>query len=256
VGGIAAAASPSAFYSGSPSAPSFPPTSTRVPPSPIPEASIASPFATPALVDVVAKLSESVALIHTQFANQAAINKSFEDKLARITHQLDRVTKGPHGKGPSPRGPRTPPPTCTYCGKIGHSVSGCFAKRDADAKATTPRPPTTYAATVSAPDASTIHYEAFLAVHHASKEALEAPSLPVLLESRDSPSLIDIPSCGDDFSDPSTAIRYLGLCSGASTQILRSLVHQGRFIAEIYLCDRDPLARRMALAALQQPVVD
>ena len=204
----------------------------------------------------MAKLSESVALINTQLANQAAINKSFEDKLARITHQLDRVTKGPPGKGPNSGGPRPPPPTCSYCGKIGHTITGCFAKRDADAKATTPRSPAAYDATVSAPDASTIHYEAFMAVHHASKEASEAPTLPVLLESRDLPSLIDIPSCGDDFSDPSTAIRYLGLCSGASTQILRSLVHQGRFIAEIYLCDRDPLARRMALAALQQLVVD
>lgn len=255
VGGVAAATALVAFYSGSGSSPSFPLPPARTPSRPVHEEPSAPSSSTPALVDALTKLTESISLINTQLANHVAVNTSFEDKVARIAHRLDRVNKGPPRKGPHLGGPRPPPPTYSYCGKIGHSVSGCYAKRDAD-KATTPRAPTTYAATVTAFDINTIHYEAFMAIHHDSQEVSKPPSFPVLSEPQDLPPLFDIPSCGDDFSDSSIAVRYLGLYSGASTQILLSLVNQGRFIAEVYVCDKDPLARRMALAALQQLVAD
>ena len=36
--------------------------------------------------------------------------------------------------------------------------------------------------------------------------------------------------------------------------IIRSLVSRGRFFAELYLCDKDPTARKVALSTLQQLV--
>lgn len=253
MGGIAVTLAPATFYSGSNSSPSFLPPPTRTPPRLGFEAPSAYSSPTPSLVDALVKLTGSVTLINSQLASQANVDKSFEDKLTRITHPLDPVNKGPPGKGPSHGGPRPPPPTCNYCGKIGHSVSGCFAKRDAD-MAASPKTHATYVATATAPESSPIHYEAFMTIHDDTKAASEPSSLPILSESPDLPSLLDIPSYGYHFSDPSTAVRYLGLCRGANTQILRSLIDKGHFIANVYLCDKDPLARRMVLATLQQLV--
>jgi hypothetical protein len=73
--------------------------------------------------------------------------------------------------------------------------------------------------------------------------------LPCLSESMELHSLNAIPSC--EF-EPSTPVRYLGLCCGASMHVIRSLVDEGRYFAEIYLCDMDPLARHVALDSLQR----
>jgi hypothetical protein len=249
VGGIAPSAAPATFYTGPGTSASFPLPPSRPSFKSPAEAPPAHAAVTPALVDALAKLTESVTMINKQLADQATINKSVEENLSRISTQLDRVSKGGAARSPAPGGPRPPPPVCTFCGKTGHSVSVCYAKRDAD-RAAAPREPATYAA--STPDIKPVHYEAFMASHEVNAEVPSHPALPSLAESAELPSLVDIPGCGGDFSDPSTGVRYLGLCSGASIQILKSLVDRGRFIAEIYLCDKDSLARKMALDSLQQ----
>ena len=39
-------------------------------------------------------------------------------------------------------------------------------------------------------------------------------------------------------------------------QIVRSFVERGKVIAEVYLCDKDPVARKVALASMQKMVSD
>ena len=86
----------------------------------------------------------------------------------------------------------------------------------------------------------------------------EEPNLLIqqLAESSDLPVLKDILADSSIFTEPSVAIRYLGLCNGASMQIVRSFVERGKMIAEIYLCDKDPLARKVALTNIQKTVFD
>ena len=86
----------------------------------------------------------------------------------------------------------------------------------------------------------------------------EMEHLPIsqLSESFDLPAVKDIIVDPIVFTDPTVPIHYLGLCSGASQQIIRSFVERGKVMAKIYLCDRDPIARKVALASLQKMVFD
>ena len=84
-----------------------------------------------------------------------------------------------------------------------------------------------------------------------STPTVSETDLPQLAEAVELPSIVNIQSYEFYFSDPSNAIRYLGLYCGASMHIVRSLVFRGRFFAELYLCDKDPTARKVALTTLQ-----
>jgi hypothetical protein len=113
------------------------------------------------------------------------------------------------------------------------------------------RPPTAYL-TDGEKDVKTIHYEGdFMALANDRTPTVRKTDLPHLAEAAELPSFVSIPSFEFYFSDPSNAIRYLGLCCGASMHIVRSLVSRGRFFAELYLCDKDPTARKVALSTLQ-----
>ena len=89
-------------------------------------------------------------------------------------------------------------------------------------------------------------------IAHNNSANSKPPELPSMVEAKDPPSLTDIPGVESAFSDPLTPIRYLGLCSGASVHLIRSLVLRGRYLAELYLYDKDSIARKVALATLQQ----
>ena len=80
----------------------------------------------------------------------------------------------------------------------------------------------------------------------------EMEQLPIseLSESSNLQVVKDIPADPTVFTDPTVPIRYLGLCSGASQQIIRSFLERGKVMAEIYLCDKDQVARKVALASL------
>ena len=93
-----------------------------------------------------------------------------------------------------------------------------------------------------------------MAIAQENTVELYQPELQSLLEADNLPILTDIPGIGSAFSDPLTPITYLGLCCGASMHLIRSLVLRGRHFAELYLCDKDPVARKVALATLQQMV--
>ncbi len=100
-----------------------------------------------------------------------------------------------------------------------------------------------------------VRYEsAFMALAKDRTPTISETDLPLLAEAVELPSLVTIQSFEFYFSDPSNAIRYLGLCCGASMHINRSLVFRGRFFAELYLCDKDPTARKVAMSTLQQLV--
>ena len=102
-------------------------------------------------------------------------------------------------------------------------------------------------------DVKAVHYEgAFMALADHRTPTVPESDLPKLAEAAELPNLVNISSFHLYFSDPANAIRYLGLCCGASMHIVRSLVSRGRFFAELYLCDKDPTARKVALATLQQ----
>lgn len=176
-----------------------------------------------------------------------------EDKSNRIHQQLNKL-KGPSKRPTKPRGKPTTPPTCTFCGKIGHTVDKFSAKRDTNL-ATTPKPPSAYMADGASTGSKTMIHETCMAiVFNNSADSEKVKTTPHLEDSPTLPSLTGVPSCGSEFSDPSTPVRYLGLCCATNMHIIRCLVNRGRYIAEIYLCDKDPLARRVALEALQQLV--
>ncbi len=128
----------------------------------------------------------------------------------------------------------------------------CYKKERADrltgkhagASTSAQRPPSAYLTDGTKSEAKGIRYEsAFMAIADDSSANLSQPILPSMAEAAELPSLVGIPGNGFSFSDPSNAIRYLGLCCGASMHIIRSLVLRGRFFAELYLCDKDPVAR-------------
>ena len=93
---------------------------------------------------------------------------------------------------------------------------------------------------------------AFMAIAQNSSSNSKPSELPSMVGAKDLPSLTDIPGVESAFSDPLTPIRYLGLCIGAGVHLIRSLVLRGRYLAELYLSDKDPIARKVALATLQQ----
>ena len=149
---------------------------------------------------------------------------------------------------------------CTYCGIPRHTVDKCYKKERADkmtGKApahppTAMRSPSAYL-TDGEKDVKSVHLEgAFMALAEHRTTSLIESELPQLAEAAELPSIVNISGFSFYFSDPSNAIRYLGLCCGASMHIVRSLVSRGRFFAELYLCDKDPTARKVALATLQQ----
>ena len=102
----------------------------------------------------------------------------------------------------------------------------------------------------------TEHHCAFMALGPVIPKETHLP-IPKLAESSDIPVIKDIPADPSAFMDPSVPIiRYLGLCNGASLQIVRSFIERGKVLAEIYLCDKDPVARKVALAIMQKMVFD
>ena len=76
----------------------------------------------------------------------------------------------------------------------------------------------------------TDHHCAFMALGPVTPKETDLPDLQ-LAESFDLPVIKDIPAYSTVFMDPSVPIRYLGLCSGASMQIVRSFVERGKVIA-------------------------
>ncbi len=116
------------------------------------------------------------------------------------------------------------------------------------------RSPTAYLAD-DEKDVKAVHYEsAFMALEKDRTPTYSETGLPLLAEAAELPSLVSIQSFEFYLSDPSNAIRYLGLCCGASMHVIRSIISRGRFFAELYLCDKDPTARKVALSTLQQLV--
>ncbi len=118
----------------------------------------------------------------------------------------------------------------------------CYKKERADSLAGKParastsaqRPPSAYLADGADSEAKGIRYESvFMAIADDNSADLSQPSLPSLAEATVLPSLVDIPGNGFAFNGPSNAIRYLGLCYGASMHIISSLVLRGRFFAEL-----------------------
>ena len=89
-----------------------------------------------------------------------------------------------------------------------------------------------------------------MALQQDSAADTEQPTFKPLSEASDLPRLTEIPGT-KSLSDPLTPVRYLGLCCGASVHLIRLLVHRGKFFAELYLCDKDPVARQVALASLR-----
>jgi hypothetical protein len=238
-------------------------------------------------------LTKSVDMVNKQLASQAAAIKSLEDKKVKDNQRPDgNRGKSPYRKPAEQGGMRPPPPTCTYCNKLGHTEKQCFAKRD-DAKDVPPKAQgaTAFKTAVVPKVVPQLRHEAFMTMASIAEErggetskpfsyksselvtiteGIEAvqssvevvaiskmddigkkAELPCLSESSELLSLNAIPDCEFDLSTP---VRYLGLCCGASMEIIRSLVLGGRYFAEMYLCDLDPLARRVALDALQQMV--
>jgi hypothetical protein len=289
---VAAAAGtslPAAFYDGSPTA-TTPPTLTRFPFKAAPATPSTS---SPDVVELLSMLTKSVDMVNKQLASQAAAIKSLEDKKVKDNQRPDgNRGKSPYRKPAEQGGMRPPPPTCTYCNKLGHTEKQCFAKRD-DAKDVPPKAQcaTTFKTAVVPKVVPQLRHEAFMTMASIAEErggetskpfsyksselvtiteGIEAvqssvevvaiskmddigkkAELPCLSESSELLSLNAIPDCEFDLSTP---VRYLGLCCGASMEIIRSLVLGGRYFAEMYLCDLDPLARRVALDALQQMV--
>lgn len=156
-----------------------------------------------------------------------------------------------------------PTPSCgvLFCNRPGHSKDTCYTKERADrtaskpqaAYASTTRPPSTFLAEGGNLDEQGVRYEsAFMAIAGDYQYDSLHSELPSLTEAVQIPSLIDILGSGSTFCDPSTPIRYLGLCCGANMHFIRSLILRGRFFAELYLGDKDLVARQVALATLQR----
>ena len=240
-----------------------PPARSAPPPAPAPVG----------LTDILSKMTESLTLIQSQLATQAttqaAVNKSLEDKIAKLQSQVsrghnsnrDQLAAKPHSGGPIQRSTTV----FTYCGIPGHTAKKCYKKERADkaaGKAAAPppsvqRPSAAYITDDQDAEPRGVRYlaeGAFMALSEHSTSAPTHNELPTLAEATNLPSIVTIPPFEFYFSDPSNVVRYLGLCCGASMHIIRTLVSRGRFLAELYLCDKDPSARKVALATLQKIV--
>ena len=224
-----------------------------------------TPSAASSLTEALNKLTESISAMQQQMASQAVINKAVDEKLAKLSSQISRDgnrdrdrsrIKHANGSGQRPAGP-----VCTYCNRVGHTAEECYKKqrakrargRLAAAGSSSPRPPSAYLAEGSETVTKGVRFEsAFMAIAQNIPSDSKPPELPSMVEAKDLPLLTDIPGVESAFSDSLTPIRYLGLCSGASVHLIKSLVLRGRYLAELYLCDKDPIARNVALATLEQ----
>ena len=151
--GVAGSMPPAAFYAGPPTLPSSLARHKRHDHS----AGSTDAGAPPSLADALTKLSESITAINSQLASQAAINKSVEGKLSKLTSQIsrdrDRDSDRTRIKQANGNGQRLSGPLCSYCNRAGHSVESCYKKQRDDQgvsrpAATAPRPPRTPSAYV------------------------------------------------------------------------------------------------------------
>ena len=195
--------------------------------------------------------------------SQAAINTAIEEKLAKLTNQAGRDRDRDRIRGKQAEGPAHRPATavCTFCNRSRHTAENCYKRQHAEQSAgrpsapgpSSPRPPTAYMTKGSASEEKGLRYEsAFMAILQDNALEVKQPELQPLSEADNLPVLIDIPGTGSAFSDPLTPIRYPGLCCGASMHLVKSPVLRGRYFAELYLRDKDPMARKVAVASIQQ----
>ena len=228
--GVARSLPTAAFYTGPPAAPTS--TDSRSITAPKPPARSAPPSAPvlAGLTDILGKMTESLTMIQSQLATQAtaqaAVNKSLEDKIAKLQTQVsrgnssrDQQVSKPHTGGSSQRSATV----CSFCGIPGHTAEKCYKKERADKAASkaaahppsSQRPPTAYITADQDSEPRGVRYEhegAFMALSEHSAPAQTPNALPTLAEAASLPSIVSIPSFDFYFGDPSNVVRYLGLC--------------------------------------------
>ena len=142
----------------------------------------------------------------SQATTQAFVNKSLEDKIAKLQLQMNRGSSHSgsrdrsHQKPPESSSGQRSPTVCTYCGIPGHSVDKCYKKERADKMASKPaahppsamRSPTAYL-TDDEKDVKAVHYEgAFMALAKDRTPTVSETDLPLLAEAVELPSLVNI----------------------------------------------------------------
>ena len=74
-------------------------------------------------------------------ASHATINKSFEDKLAKLSSQLNNDRNRSRGKQVEGGEQRSSSVVCSYCNRPRHSAENCYKKQNVEQRAS--RPPAT-----------------------------------------------------------------------------------------------------------------
>ncbi len=124
----------------------------------------------------------------------------------------------PHQKSPDSSG-QCSTAVCTYCGIPGHTADKCYKKERADKMAnkapahppSAMRSPTAFL-TDDEKDVKAVHCEgAFMALADHRSPTVPESDLPQLAEAAELPTIVNISGFKFYFSDPSNAVRYMGL---------------------------------------------